>query len=86
MRPGNPFKIGETVKCECPDGECALPSGLPSGATAKVIATYLSKTYVEFDGKTFLVRNAYIHRLGRFSPDAFVNNAGNEKPEFVKPV
>jgi nitrite reductase/ring-hydroxylating ferredoxin subunit len=59
---GMPFRPGEAVRCQCPEGKYALPNGLREGDPAKVIATYLDKTYVLHDGKSYLVRNVCIHR------------------------
>ena len=68
MQLGRPFKPGEAVRCKCPDGVCSLPNGLEADRPARVIATYFEKTYVLFDGKSYLVPNACVHRadLQRF--------------------
>ena len=56
------FRPGETVRCKSPEGGCILPNGLQEDAPAKVIATYFNKTYVLYDGKSYLLPNACIHR------------------------
>ena len=62
MIKGMPFRPGETVRCKCPEGKCTLPNGLEEGTRAKVVATYLDKTYVLHDGKSYLVPNICVHR------------------------
>ena len=60
MRTGMSFKPREIVRCR--DGVCPLPRGLQPDQPARVVATYFAKTYVLFDGKTYLVPNACIYR------------------------
>lgn len=60
MRLGMSFKPGEVVRCR--DGVCPLPGGLLPERPARVVATYFEKTYVLFDGKTYLVPNACLYR------------------------
>ena len=62
MTKGMPFRPGEVVRCKCSEGKFNLPSGLQENAQVKVIATYLNKTYVMYEGKSYLVPNACIHR------------------------
>jgi hypothetical protein len=57
-----PFKPGERIRCKCPDGVCSLPTGLQPDAPGRVIATYFEKTYVLYDGKSYLVPNPCIRR------------------------
>ena len=56
------FKSGDVVSCRCPDGICKLPNGLPKNAMVEVVSTYLSRTYVRYYDKTFLVRNDCLHK------------------------
>jgi len=60
MRLGMSFKPGEVVRCR--DGVYPLPSGLRPERPVRVVASYFEKTYVVFDGKTYLVPNACIYR------------------------
>ena len=60
MRLGMSFKPREVVRCR--DGVCPLPRGLQPDQPARVVATYFEKTYVLYDGKTYLVPNACIYR------------------------
>jgi len=57
-----PFKLGEDIRCKCPDGVCSLPQGLPPDAPVKILAAYFGKSYVLFDGKSYLVPNICLHR------------------------
>lgn len=57
-----PFRPGEAVHCKCPEGKCTLPDGLEAGKPARVIATYLNKTYVLYEGRSYLVPTACVHR------------------------
>ena len=54
-------QIGDLVYCRCPVGMGQLPPGLPENARAKVVATYIGSTFVEYDDKTFIVPNACVH-------------------------
>ena len=39
-----------------------LPNGLEEDKPARVIATYLNKTYVLYEGKSYLLPNNCVHR------------------------
>ena len=61
MRLDRSLKIGDVVFCHCPAGLGELPLGLPENARAKIVATYIGATFVEYDGRTFIVPDACIH-------------------------
>ena len=59
------FKPGDVVTCRCPDGICKPPDGLPKNAMVEVVSTptpYLSKTYVKYYDKTYLIQNECLHK------------------------
>lgn len=62
MRLGMAFKPGEVVRCKGDACFCSLPKGLQPDQPARVVATYFEKTYVLFEGRTYLVSNACIYR------------------------
>ena len=64
MTPKKVFKPGDMVTCRCPDGVCKLPDGLPKNASAEVsiAATYLSRTYVKYYEKIYLVENECLYK------------------------
>jgi hypothetical protein len=61
MRLGMSFKPGEVVRCKGNDCR-SLPRGLQPDEPARVVATYFEKTYVLFEGRTYLVPNGCIYR------------------------
>lgn len=60
MKSERSLKIGDAVFCHCPAGLGELPLGLPENARARVVATYIGSTFVEYDGRTFVVPNACV--------------------------
>ena len=61
MTKQKPFRIGELVYCESPEGACKLPFGLPRGAVVEVAATQIETTHVLYYGKIFAVPTASVH-------------------------
>lgn len=60
MSPKHPFWIGELVRCECPEGVCKLPFGLPSHTAVEVVASQLDTTRVQYYGKSFTLPTACV--------------------------
>jgi hypothetical protein len=60
-----PFRIGEFVYCESPDGACKLPFGLPRGAVVEVISAQIDTTYVLYHGRSFTILTACLHPYQR---------------------
>src|SRR5688572_7818373 len=60
MSPKHPFMIGELVRCECPEGICKLPVGLPRSTAVEVVASQIDITRVQCNGKRFTLPTACV--------------------------
>jgi len=61
MSEKNPLKIGELAYCECLEGVCKLPTGLPRGAAVEVACTNNVTTTVKYYGRDFAVPTGCVH-------------------------